>query len=125
MAKISHEVSGDIHLCHGNKSQRLEILSEDRRQYRRFNTIGTEFTLSLKTPTEPGTNPVKHFLSVMKDLFEHVLKGVPESDMVAINNRNDVNQNDSAVGISFRRRDQLSAEVICSVFESVTSLMGV
>jgi hypothetical protein len=39
--------------------------------------------------------------------------------MVGVAIRNDVNQNDRAVGISFRRRDQISSDVIWNVFESV------
>jgi hypothetical protein len=53
----------------------------------------------------------------MNDLFEHVLQGVADSDMLRVAIRNDVNQNAGFVGISFRRRDQLSADVIWSVFE--------
>ena len=40
--------------------------------------------------------------------------------MVRITIRNQVNQNDKPVGISLRRKDQLSAEVIWSVFEKVS-----
>jgi hypothetical protein len=104
---------------HGNMSQRFEIVSEDRREYRRFNTIGTQLTVRLNPPTEPGTDPVNHFLSGMNDLFEHVLQGVADSDMVGVAICNDVNQNDRAVVIRFRRKDQLSADVIWSVFEKV------
>jgi hypothetical protein len=55
----------------------------------------------------------------MNELFEHVLQGVADRDMVGVSIPNDVNQNDRAVGISFRRRDLLSADVIWSVFERV------
>jgi hypothetical protein len=55
----------------------------------------------------------------MNDLFEHALRGVADSDMLGIAIRNDVNQNDRTVGLSFRRRDQISADVIWSVFEMV------
>jgi hypothetical protein len=40
--------------------------------------------------------------------------------MVGISIRNEENQNDKAVGISFRRKDQISGDVIWSVFEKVT-----
>ena len=39
--------------------------------------------------------------------------------MMGITIRNEVNLQDKAIGISFRRRDQLSAEVIWSVFSKV------
>jgi len=53
-------------------------------------------------------NPVSHFLSSLNDLFEHALQGVSDSDMVGITIQNEVNQYDKAIGISFRRKDQLS-----------------
>jgi hypothetical protein len=74
----------------------------------------------IETPTDPDTaNPVDLFLASMNGLFEHALQGTADSDMFGVAIRNDLNQNDRALGISFRRRDQLSAEVIWSVFESV------
>jgi len=39
--------------------------------------------------------------------------------MVGITIRNEFNLHDKAIGISFRRRDQLSDEVIWSVFSKV------
>jgi hypothetical protein len=63
-------------------SQQFEIVSEDRREYRRFNSVGTQLTARLNPPTEPGTNPVNHFPSGMNDLFEHALQGVRDGDMV-------------------------------------------
>jgi hypothetical protein len=56
----------------------------------------------------------------MDDVFEHVLKGVQDSDMVGIAIRNEVNQSDKLIRISFRRRDQFSGDVIWSVFEKVS-----
>jgi hypothetical protein len=40
--------------------------------------------------------------------------------MVGIAIRNEVNQSDKLIGISFRRRDQISGDVIWSVFEKVS-----
>jgi hypothetical protein len=56
----------------------------------------------------------------MDDVFEHVLQGVQDSDMVGIAIRNEVNQSDKPIGIIFRRRDQISRDVIWSVFEKVS-----
>ena len=55
----------------------------------------------------------------MNDLFEHALQGVSDSDMMGITIQNEVNQNDKAIGISFRRKDQLAGDVIWSVHEKV------
>ena len=56
----------------------------------------------------------------MNELFEHALQDVGEGDMMGIAINNESNQNDKSIGISFRRRDQLSVDAICSVFEKVT-----
>ena len=56
----------------------------------------------------------------MNELFEYALQDVSDSDMVGITIQNRVNQNDKSIGISFRRNDQLSGEVIWIVFEKVS-----
>jgi len=60
----------------------------------------------------------------VNDLFDYALRDVHDSNMVGITNRNEVNLQDKAIGISFRRRDQLSAEVIWSVFSKVAQSNG-
>ena len=71
-------------------------------------------------PEDNTTDPVSHFLASVNDLFEHALQGVSDSDMVGITIRNEVNQSYKAIGISFRRKDQLAGDVIWSVFEKVS-----
>jgi len=56
----------------------------------------------------------------VNDLFENVLSEVGDSDMVGITIQNQVNQNDKPIGFSFRRKDQLSGDVVWSVFERVS-----
>jgi len=92
-----------------------------RRQYRRYNAIGTQHTVRLLPPEYNG-DPVGHFIASVNALFEYVLQDVIDSDMVGITIQNQVNQNDKPVGISFRRKDQLSGEVVRSVFEKSHSL---
>ena len=55
----------------------------------------------------------------MNDLFEYAIRDVDDADMVGITIRNEVNLLDKPIGISFRRKDQLSDEVIWSVFSKV------
>jgi hypothetical protein len=100
-------------------AHRFEIVREIRREYRRFGMIGTQFTVSLNPPTESNHNPVDHFLASVKDLFEHVLQDVQDSDMVGVAIRNEFNQSDKPIGISFRRRDQMSGDVIWCFRKSV------
>jgi len=63
---------------------------------------------------------VGHFLASVNELFEYALQDVSDDDMVGIIIQNQVNQNDKAIDISLMRKDQLSGEVICSVFEKVS-----
>ena len=100
--------------------QRFEILSEVRREYRRFNTVGTQLTRCLNPPPVPDTNPADHFLANVDDLFEHVLRDVVEADMVGIDIHSLINQNNRPIAVRFRRRYQLSGDVSWSVFEMVT-----
>ena len=55
----------------------------------------------------------------MNDLFDYALTDVNDADMVGITIRNEVNFLDKPIGISFRRKDQLSDEVMWSVFSKV------
>jgi hypothetical protein len=71
-------------------------------------------------PPEEEDNPVNHFLASVNELFEYVLRDASDSDMVGITIRNEVNQNNKPIGISFRRKDQLSGDVMWSVFEKVS-----
>jgi hypothetical protein len=100
-------------------AHRFDILDRNTRQYRRFNAEGRQLTVRLNPPSD-ASDPVSHFLASVNDLFESVLNDVGDSDTVGIRIRNQVNQNDKPIGISFRRKDQLSGDVIWSVFESVT-----
>jgi len=49
-----------------------------------------------------------HYLASVNELFESTLQDVSADYMVGITVQNQVNQNDKAIGISFRRKDQLS-----------------
>jgi len=71
-------------------------------------------------PPSDNSSPVAHFLASVNDLFEHTLRDVDDSDMLGITIKNQVNQNDKPIGISVRRKYQLSGEVIWSVFERVS-----
>jgi len=71
-------------------------------------------------PPSESTDPVAYFLASVNDLFEHVLRDVDDADMFGITIQNQVKQNDKPVGISFRQKDQLTGDVIWSVFENVS-----
>ena len=72
------------------------------------------------TPPSDNTIPVAHFLASVNNFIEHALRDVEDSDMVGMTIHNQVNQNDSPIGFSFRRREQVSADVLWSVFQKVS-----
>ena len=88
-------------------ARRFEIDDMVRRQYSRYNAVGTQLTVRL-LPLADNSDPVGHFLESVNELFEYALQDVSDSDMVGKTNQNQVNQNDKPIGNSFRRKDQLS-----------------
>ena len=100
-------------------ARRFEIDGTITRQYRRFNAVGPQIAVRILPPSS-NVDPVTHFLATVNDLYEHVLQNVSNSDMVWMTIHNQVNQSDKPIGISFRRKDQLSGDVIWSVFEKVS-----
>jgi len=100
-------------------ARRFEIMDANTRQYRRYNAVGRQLTVRL-IPLSDYRNPVAHFLASVKDLIEHALRDVDDSDMVEIAIQNRLNKNDKPIGTSFRRKDHLSADVLWSVFEKAS-----
>jgi len=99
---------------------RFTIEEEQTRLYRRFNAQGTQLTVRLLPPPEGQiSNPMSHFLDSVTELFDYALRVLEDSDMVGITISNEVEVKDRAIGISFRRRDQITVDVIWSVFEKV------
>jgi len=86
-------------------SCRFEIMDANMRQYRRYNAVGRQPTAPFIPPSD-NTNPVAHFQASVNDFIEHALRDVGDRDVVGI-----TIQNDKPIGISFRRKDQLSAHV--------------
>jgi len=71
-------------------------------------------------PLSDNSDPVAHCVTRVNDVFEHAIRDVDDSVMIGMTIQNQVNQNDNPNFISFRRKDQLSGDVIWSVFESVS-----
>jgi hypothetical protein len=88
-------------------SQPFEVEAEITRRYTRFNAMGTQLTVRLSAPPD-DEDPVTHFQDSMDDMLAYALRNCSDADMVGITIQNEVNQNDRPIGISFRRKDQLS-----------------
>jgi len=86
---------------------RFEIDDPIRRQYKRYNAVGTQLPVRLLPPAD-NSDPVGNFLASVNELFEYALQDVSDGDTVGITIQNQVNQNDKYLGISFRRKDQSS-----------------
>ena len=99
-------------------SQRYFVDGEITRQYTRFNATGSQVSVRL-LPPPPDYDPITHFLVGMLELFEYALRNCIESDMVRVAISNEVNVQEKPIGINFRRKDQLSEEVIRSMLEKV------
>ena len=99
-------------------ARRFEIKDTITRQYRRFGATRTPLVVRLLPPYD-DTDHVRYFLASLNDLFRHTLQNLSESDMVGITIQIRENQNDKPIGISFRRNDQLAADVILSLVQKV------
>ena len=85
-----------------------------------FYAVGTELTVRLLPPPQGDDyDAVTHFQACVTDLFDYALRNCRDSDMVGLTIRNEINIQEKAIGIRFRRKDQLSEEVIWSVFNKV------
>jgi len=112
----SRTASDDVN----NDVVRFTIDSETNRQYRRFNAVGTELIVRLLPPAVgDDSDAITHFQASVNDLFDYDLRDVDDADMVGITIRNEVNLLDKPIGISFRRKVQLSEAVIWSVISKV------
>jgi hypothetical protein len=118
---IVMQVLYQIFIFRKTMNQLLTVEDESNRDYRRFNMVGTELTVRLAPPHEQdGIDPVAHSLESMTENFEYALRNSNDSDMVGISIHNEMNQNDKPIGSSFRRKDQLSGDVVWSVLGKVT-----
>ena len=86
---------------------KFTIDGEITREYRRFNAVGTELTDRLLPPARgDDSDALTHFQACVTYLFDYALRNCRDSDMVGLTTRNEVNIQDKAIGISFRRKDQ-------------------
>ena len=100
-------------------SRYFTIQNEITRHSRRFNAEGRELTVRLTAPP-PSSTTARYFANSVDARFEYSLRDFHPSDMVGISIHNADNQQDRQIGLSFRRRDQISRDVLWSVFDKVT-----
>jgi len=105
-------------------SRYLTAQNEVRRHNRRSNTEGREPTVRMLAPpvSRAARDPARRFANCVDERFEYALRDLKPGDIVGISIHNADNQQDKPIGLSFRRRDQISRDVLWSVFEKVTQL---
>ena len=85
--------------------RKFTVNDENTREYRRFNTVGTQLTVRLlPQPVRAERDNLSHFMASVTILCEHALQNYDDSDMVGVSIRNEVNMRDKAIGNSFSVR---------------------
>jgi len=105
--------SPTVHLFEINEDElelsRFNIDGEINRQYRRINAEGTQLTVGLYVPLKgEDAKPYVPFPSQCDRSVRVHSTELSNSDMVGITVSPEVNVQDKAIGISFRRKDQLT-----------------
>lgn len=99
----------------------FETIEQQRMEYGRFDMRGTQWKVRLKPPPTSGTaEPNTHFIATTNELFYHLMDNVGDGDMVGITIHNEVNQIDILIACGFRKKYQISSDVIRSVFDKVS-----
>jgi len=70
-------------------ARRFEIDDKIRRQYKRYNAVGTQLTMPLLPPAD-NSDPVGHYLASVNEPFDYALQNVNDEDMVGITIYNQV-----------------------------------
>ena len=100
-------------------SRHFTAQNEITHHYRRFNTERRELTVKLTAPL-PASSTARHLANGVEERSEYTLRNLETSNMVGISIHKADNQQDRPIGLSFRRRDQISRYVLWSVFEKLT-----
>ena len=80
--------------------EKFEIIEEQTREYRRFNTRVTQWMVLLNPPPT-STDTITHFVPIVNELFDHQLENVDDGDMVVITTHNAVIQSDKPIAFIF------------------------
>jgi hypothetical protein len=98
-------------------STRFEVACEEYEEYRRFGAFTRSLTVRLLPPRIAGDS-LSHFMKSIRDVALYGMRDCADSDMVGVTLRN---MNSTLVsGISFRRRDRVTDEVIVSAISKVS-----
>jgi len=74
-------------------ARRFEIEDTITRRYSQFNANGTQLIVRLlPSSNDDARDPVRTFLASVKELFQHALQNLRDSDMVGITIQKPVNQ---------------------------------
>lgn len=103
----------------GEPSLPFEIISDERRRYQKFQTDARWTTLSFRKPTREEDIQV-YLRTVFGSLLTHLpQRDVQPGDRIGLTILNSARPEQRAIGVSLRRADQLSADVILQTIEKI------
>jgi hypothetical protein len=108
---MSYQLFFEVSAC--NMFQRFTVLNEVNREYRRFEARGRELTVQVMAPPQHSVEArdiARYFAESVDELFEYALRDLDPGDMVGVSIHTADNRQDRPIGLSFRRRDQISRE---------------
>ena len=92
----------------------FRIISNREHDYPRFHVSGKTVVVQLTSVIAPNT-----FVDNLDNMLEYLLKDAEPYYMIGIKLYNEIQLGDKAIGLSFRRKDQISSEVMFQVLEKV------
>jgi hypothetical protein len=95
------------------------VQNEVTGHYSCFNAEGKELTVRMTAPTSAVAEIPRDILPTVEELLDYLLRDPNPSDMVGISIHNADIQQYKPIGFSFRSSDQISKDVLWSVFEKV------
>ena len=103
--------SGNNHMSGIREKLPFVILDETSNFFPKFNATGRSLFIKVRPPGE-GQDPITYLKECITVLTDYLVDDVSDRDLVGLRIRNTENVQDKAVGISFRRRDQLKPDVV-------------
>ena len=92
----------------------MRLISESTTFNARFRATGKRIVVQFTGPIAPN-----QFLNYLTSTFESLLRDAEAHDMIGLKIQNETSVVDKPIGLSFRRRDQLSPGVVLQLIEKV------
>ncbi|XP_046397765.1 uncharacterized protein LOC124164478 [Ischnura elegans] len=105
----------DDEITNSHDEGKFLLIDEAERFYKRFNTVGMAIRIKLRK-CPPNVSPLNWIEGTLTEILEHIKsKNVKECDHLGMTISTDISP-EKSIGISFRRADQLSPDVVFDTF---------